>query len=105
MAGYRWASSATAHSFLDDVARTLEHLAQQISWLRRSFTFAHASCTQPLPDWIDAHVRALEAIGGVPQLLVPDNTKTAVALGQPAKAEGAPYRVDVSAYREWNPKS
>ena len=31
-----------------------------------------------VPDWIDAHVRALEAIGGVPQLLVPDNTKTAV---------------------------
>ncbi|MGO8740482.1 IS21 family transposase [Rhodoblastus sp.] len=43
-----------------------------------SFTFAHASWTQALPDWIDAHVRALEAIGGVPQLFVPDNTKTAV---------------------------
>ena len=43
-----------------------------------SFTFAQASWTQALPDWIDAHVRAFEAIGGVPQLLVPDNTKTAV---------------------------
>ena len=43
-----------------------------------SFTFAHASWTQALPDSIDAHVRALQAIGGVPQLLVPDNTKTAV---------------------------
>jgi len=43
-----------------------------------SFTFAHAGWTQTLPDWIDAHVRALEAIGGVPQLIVPDNTKTAV---------------------------
>ena len=43
-----------------------------------SFTFAHASWTQTLPDWIDAHVRAFEAIGGVPHLLVPDNTKTAV---------------------------
>ncbi len=43
-----------------------------------SFTFAHASWTQALPDWIDAHVRALETIGGVPHLLVPDNTKTAV---------------------------
>ena len=31
-----------------------------------SFTFAHAGWTQTLPDWIDAHVRALEAIGGVP---------------------------------------
>ena len=44
-----------------------------------SFTFAHASWTQTLPDWIDAHVRALSAIGGVPHLLVPDNTKTGLA--------------------------
>jgi transposase len=43
-----------------------------------SFTFACASWTQALPDWIDAHVQAFAAIGGVPQLLVPDNTKTAV---------------------------
>ena len=43
-----------------------------------SFTFAHASWTQTLPDWIDAHVRAFEAIGGIAHLLVPDNTKTAV---------------------------
>jgi transposase len=43
-----------------------------------SFSFARAAWTQALADWIDAHVRAFEAIGGVPQLLVPDNTKTAV---------------------------
>jgi len=43
-----------------------------------SFTFARASWTQTLHDWIDAHVHAFEAIGGVPSLLVPDNTKTAV---------------------------
>jgi transposase len=43
-----------------------------------SFTFAKASWTQTLPDWIDAHVSALEAIGGVPQLIVPDNAKTAI---------------------------
>ena len=43
-----------------------------------SFTFARAGWTQALPDWVDAHVHAFEAIGGVPHLLVPDNTKTAV---------------------------
>ena len=43
-----------------------------------SFTFAKATWTQALPDWIAAHVRAFEAIGGVPQLVVPDNTKTAI---------------------------
>ena len=44
----------------------------------RGNRLSEALCAQALPDWIDAHVRALEAIGGVPQLLVPDNTKTAV---------------------------
>jgi len=43
-----------------------------------SFTFAWASWTQALPDFVDGHVRALHAIGGVPALLVPDNTKAAV---------------------------
>src|SRR5208283_4661924 len=43
-----------------------------------SFTFARATWTQTLPDWIAAHVRAFEAIGGVPELIVPDNAKTAI---------------------------
>src|SRR5277367_3514577 len=43
-----------------------------------NFTYAEASWTQTLADWIGAHSRAFEAIGGVPNLLVPDNTKVAV---------------------------
>jgi transposase len=43
-----------------------------------SFTYAEATWTQGLADWIGAHTRAFEAIGGVPRLVVPDNTKTAV---------------------------
>jgi transposase len=43
-----------------------------------SFTYAEATWTQGLGDWIGAHTGALEAIGGVPHLLVPDNAKTAV---------------------------
>src|ERR1700724_2522159 len=43
-----------------------------------NFTYAEASWTQALADWIGAHTRAFAAIGGVPQLLVPDNTKVAV---------------------------
>jgi transposase len=43
-----------------------------------NFTYAEATWTQGLADWIGAHSRALEAIGGVPRLIVPDNTKTAV---------------------------
>src|SRR3954449_8295095 len=43
-----------------------------------NFTYAEASWTQALADWIGAHTRAFEAIGGVPNLLVPDNIKVAV---------------------------
>jgi transposase len=43
-----------------------------------SFTYAQASWTQAIADWLYAHVGALEAIGGCPKLLIPDNTKTAV---------------------------
>jgi len=43
-----------------------------------NFTFAQATWTQSLIDWIGAHGAALEAIGGVPAVLVPDNTKVAV---------------------------
>jgi transposase len=43
-----------------------------------NFTYAEATWTQGLADWIGAHTRALAAIGGVPRLIVPDNAKTAV---------------------------
>src|SRR5215472_6368166 len=43
-----------------------------------NFTYSEASWTQALGDWIGAHTRAFAAIGGVPRLLVPDNTKVAV---------------------------
>jgi transposase len=43
-----------------------------------SYTFAEATWTQGLPDWLGSHVRALEAFGGVPRAAVPDNLKSAV---------------------------
>lgn len=43
-----------------------------------SLTYAEASFSERLPDWIAAHTHAFEALGGVPKLLVPDNTKTAI---------------------------
>jgi hypothetical protein len=38
-----------------------------------NYTYAEATLTQSLPDWIGAHVRALAFMGGVPAQLVPDN--------------------------------
>ena len=43
-----------------------------------SYLYAEATQTQQLQDWIMAHVRAIDFLGGVPELLIPDNTKTAV---------------------------
>ncbi len=43
-----------------------------------NYTFARAYPSQQLPFWIQAHVEALGFIGGVPEILVPDNTKTGV---------------------------
>ena len=43
-----------------------------------SFTYAEATWTQALPDWIAAHVRMLRFLGGVPRLIVPDNLKSGV---------------------------
>jgi transposase len=42
------------------------------------YTYAEATVTQSLPDWIGAHVRALAFMGGVPAQLVPDNPKVGV---------------------------
>jgi transposase len=43
-----------------------------------NYTFACATWTQKQEDWLGAHVQALEFFGGVPELLVPDNLKSAV---------------------------
>jgi transposase len=43
-----------------------------------NYIFAEATWSQSLPDWIGSHVRAFEALGGVPQVLVSDNLKAAV---------------------------
>ena len=43
-----------------------------------SLTYAEATWTQTLPDWIGAHVRLFRFLGGVPRLVVPDNLKSAV---------------------------
>lgn len=43
-----------------------------------NFTYAEATWTQTLPDWIGAHVRMFRFFDGVPRLIVPDNLKSGV---------------------------
>lgn len=44
-----------------------------------SYTYAEASWTQALPDWVASHVRAFEYFNGVPALVIPDNLRSGVA--------------------------
>ena len=43
-----------------------------------NYTFAEATWTQGLPDWIGSHIRAFEFFAGVPEIVVPDNLKSGV---------------------------
>lgn len=44
-----------------------------------NYTYAEATWTQGLADWIGVHVRALAFLGGVPEIIVPDNLLSAVS--------------------------
>ena len=43
-----------------------------------NYTYACATARQTTADWIGAQVRALEFIGGVPRLIVPDQTRALI---------------------------
>jgi len=44
-----------------------------------NYTYAEATWTQGLPDWIGSHVRAFKYLGAVPQISVPDNLRSGVS--------------------------
>ena len=44
-----------------------------------SYTFAEATLSQGLSDWLGSHTRAFRFFGGVPEIVVPDNLKSAVS--------------------------
>jgi transposase len=47
-------------------------------WGASSYTFAEATWSQGLADWIGSHVRAFEFGGGLTELVIPDNLRTGV---------------------------
>lgn len=77
-----------------------------------NYTFAYASASQKLPDWIDAHVRAFEFFGGCSRLLVPDNLLSGISdscqfepLANPTYADLAQhYRTAILPARPKRPK-
>ena len=44
-----------------------------------NYTYAEATWSQSLPDWIASHSRAFSFFNGVPQVVVPDNLKSGVS--------------------------
>ena len=44
-----------------------------------NYTYAEATWSQGLQDWIGSHVRTFAFLGGVPELVVPDNLRSGVS--------------------------
>ena len=44
-----------------------------------NYTYAEATASQELENWIGSHIRAFEFLGGVPKLVIPDNTRSGVS--------------------------
>jgi transposase len=56
-----------------------------------SYTYAEATATQQLPDWIASHTRAFAFFGGVPIATVPDQLRSGVTT--PCRYEPGVHRV------------
>jgi transposase len=63
-------------------AQTGEMVSTQLFvavWGASNYTYAEATLSQRLPDWIGSHVRAFDYFQAVPRVLVPDNLKSGVS--------------------------
>ena len=66
-------------SFIDPMSGEIIPVYIYVAVLGASnYTYAEGVLSMDLPSWIDSHVRAFEYFGGVPEIVVPDNTKCAV---------------------------
>lgn len=76
--------------FVDYAGMTMAVVSQRTGEVRQAqifvatlgasnYTYAEATWTQTLPDWLASHVRALEFLGAVPSLIVPDNLRSGVS--------------------------
>jgi len=63
-----------------------------------NYTYAEATWTQTLPDWIGSHVRAFTFLGGVPELVVPDNLKSGVSKAHRYEPDTNPTYQDMASH-------
>lgn len=60
-----------------------------------NYTYAEATWTQSLPDWLGSHVRMLDYFGGCTAVIVPDNLRSGVS-------KACRYDPDINpSYQQW----
>jgi transposase len=64
-------------------------------WGASNYTYAEATLSQTLPDWIRSHVHAFEYFQRIPRVLVPDNLKSGVSLACKYEPELNPTYTDM----------
>ena len=67
-------------------------------WGASNYTYAEATLSQTLPDWIGAQRRALEYFGCAPRVLVPDNLKSGVSKACKYEPELNPTYADMAGH-------
>jgi transposase len=65
-------------------------------WGTSNYTYADATLSQTLPEWIGSHRRALEYFSCVPRVLVPDNLKSGVSKACKYEPEVNPTYADMA---------
>jgi transposase len=76
--------------FVDYAGQTVEVVDRRSGEVRQAqifvavlgasnYTYAEATWTQQLADWIGSHVRAFEFLGGTSEVIVPDNLRSGVS--------------------------
>ena len=65
-------------------------------WGASNYTYAEATRSQTLPEWIGSHRRALEYFRCVPRVLVPDNLKSGVSKACKYEPELNPTYADMA---------
>jgi transposase len=63
-----------------------------------NYTYAEATWSQSLPDWIGSHVRCLHFLGGVPELVVPDNLRSGVSKAHHYEPDTNPTYQDMASH-------
>lgn len=63
-----------------------------------NYTYAEATWTQGLDDWLMAHVRAFAFFGGVPEIVVPDNLKAGVQAAHRYEPDLNPSYAELAAH-------